>query len=369
MKKCEFQQGPTCQIFALKNAVELELKKHLLIFSKRDKYKFKKLEQLIIEADKCQSLNRSSYFYYECETKNLPTYVAIFARAFPKFVKGETEIKFNYKMFLSDELDGTKNHWFDIVSSGTGTFVLVVNNIMLGYIKEMLLPHGKEIAFGTSVHIDGIKRPFMALREIATQSTFHAVAIEDMILFGNQEMDYVNASETELLWYYDLLRVSLLAKSLSKDKRTSWQLEADSVFKVLCTKFNMSEDDSKFRFENLSNEVLLTKMSLLNLLQDNDLYGYFNILDSNSTLHRVGKTGTCRWILPFSQIDYVLGHMIQITPIENDDFDDDPFVYESGHFQDKNGLDTVLDAEKSIYGRDKILTEQEIDEILSEGYI
>ena len=59
--------------------------------------------------------------------------------------------------------------------------------------------------------------------------------------------------------------------------------------------------------------------------------------------------------------------MSQITSIENDNFDS--FVYEAGHFQDKNGLDTVLDAEKSIYGRDKILTEQEIDEILSEGYI
>lgn len=379
MKKCEFQKGPTCQIFALKNAVELALNKEMMIFSRRDKYKFRRLEQLIIDADQCKSLNLSSYFKVTKKTKNeeynederLPTFVAIFARAFPKFLQDETEIQFNYRLVSDDLSDKWKMWLFD--ETNTTTFVLILKNIMLGYSVNMLDPDEKEIIFGTSANIHGWKKTFTALKPLTTPSALHAVAIENIRLFGNQQHS-VNVSAEELLWYYDLLQVSLLAEPLDKDDKddeTKWKLEANSVSEVLCNKFNMSKDDPRFAssMKNVTNEVLRTKMSLLNLLNDGDSYGYLNILDSNKIQQ---GTENCRWILPLSQFGYVVDAMINVTPVKKNGYDfAKPFVYNSKHFQEKNGLNTVLDVEKSIYKQNsnKLLTEQEIDEILSEGYV
>ena len=70
MKKCQFQKGPSCQIFALRNAVEIALNKQYVNFGKKDRYKFRRLEQLVNDADKCKTLNRREYFYTSKKTES-----------------------------------------------------------------------------------------------------------------------------------------------------------------------------------------------------------------------------------------------------------------------------------------------------------
>ena len=359
MKKCQFQKGPTCQIFALKNAVELSLNKQSLKFGKKDRYKFKRLEQLVNDADKCQTLNRLEYFYSskkknDYENERLPTYVAIFARAFPKFkgIAGTYNIQFKYEIM--------QEHWSNYLEdmiSGT-TFVLIVKNIMLGQSKGMLDPNGHEITFGTSANIYGWQKAFTALRAVTSPAGYHAVAIEDVKIFGNKDKK-VNVNEKELFWYYDLLQVSRFAL-LDNDK---YEEEWSNTRRIL--EF-LRYDQTKLDNFKISRESMLNKISLLKIIEDDDFYGYFEILDSNG----IGaENKNCRWIIPFSQFDHVVDYMIIVEPLTKEESYNSPFVYDPEHYQ-LGSVNTVISTEKSIYKQDsdKLLTEQEIETILLEGY-
>jgi len=365
MKKCQFQKGPSCQIFALRNAVEIALNKKFVNFGKKDRYKFRRLEQLVNDADKCKTLNGREYFYSSKKTESyeaerLPTYVAIFARAFPKF-KGITDnynIRFNYEQ--------TQEHWSNYLEDmpfGT-TFVLIVKNIMLGHSKGMLDPDGHEITFATSANIYGWKKTFTALRAVTSPTANHAVAIEDVKIFGNKDKD-VNVNEKELFWYYDLLQVSRFAL-LDNDK---YEEEWSNTRRILEKEF--SYDQTKLDNFKISRESTLNKISLLKIIEDDDFYGYFKILDSN----RIGaENENCRWIIPFSQVDHVVDYMIKVEPVtinlkKKEEWEDSPFVYDPKHYQ-LGSVNTVISTEKSIYKQesDKLLTEQEIETILLEGY-
>lgn len=373
MKKCQFQKGPTCQIFALKNAVKIALEKQNVTFGKKDRYKFNRLEQLINDADKCKSLNRRQYFYSskkkeDYENERLPTYVAIFARAFPMFkgIAGNYNIQFNYQQISIDALNGSSGHWSNYLEEMdyATTFVLILQNIMLGQSEGMLDPDGHEITFGTSANIFGWKKTFTALRAVTSPEANHAVAIEDVKIFGNKDKD-VNVNAKELFWYYDLLRVSMFGLRDNNKYKEEWS----NAKHILQDKF--SYDQTKLETFEVNNEDMLNKISLLKIIEDNDLYGYLEILDSN----KIGRGNqNCRWMIPFSQFDYVVQSMIKVIPLiinpkGTEEWGDSPFVFDSNHYL-LGGLNTVQSTEKSIYKQesDKLLTEQEIETILLEGY-
>lgn len=387
MSKCEFQLGETCQIYALKNAVELALRKAGVNgFSKKEKFKFKKLEQLIVNARQCNALQE--YFYSNelenasgeearekynkfSENKKLPTYVAIFARAFPHFFRKKydevVKITFNYKMLSLTQYD--KDYIFDRIVDDTQqekSHVLNLKHAFLGFSEEMQLYDGKALVFGSSADIESIIRPFTAVRTITGNTSGHAVAVERSNIFNNSE---INVNNDELLWYYNLLRVALLSSALGSYDKELMEEESQRVLEHL----DMKEDDTRLEVGNVTQKEFEIKTSILNLLRYGDTYGYFTILDTNDTLRRLGKTPSCRWILPFEQFQIVEG-VLEVTPISSDKafYSTEniiPFRYQREDFLNLRGENTLLLAEQKIYNTADNLTEADIDKILSEGYV
>ena len=381
MDDCEFQTSTTCQIWALKHAVENCIKR---TFTAREQYKFIALIRLIEETRMC-SLSNDSYFHthknlerskgekdaYEKATneQRLPAYVALFARAFPTF----DTLTLNYKYF-----DLQLEDYVDFLGTlGRAEGAALGLKTMLGYRSDLFDSDDKLLVFAQSIDFD--IKPFTAFLSYTKKdytgkdSSGHAVSIEWIKCFNNVieskafgEKDLYTRMQKDDIWWYNIKRCSL------DDRMTPPATERmKQEVKELRDKLDIDENDPRITYRPDTAELrrALHLQKLLNSYED--AAGYVMVQDTNDIGKIINEKQRCHWIIPLKQFYKVVTEMI--IPITKntqlylrDGYK--PFQYRPDDFLNWKNVSTVQEIEKFIYKTDKVLSETEIDALLSEGY-
>ena len=297
--------------------------------------------------------------------QRLPAYVALFARAFPTF--GTLTLNYKYVDLQLDDDD------FLYILDSAGGAALGLSGAMLGYRSGLNDSNDKLLVFAQSIDFD--IKPFTAFLSYAEKEYMgnntkgHAVSIEWIQCFNGviESKSFGEGSipmQKDDIWWYNIKRCRLDDR-ISPPATEAMKQEVKELRKQL----DIDENDERITYRPKPDE-LRRAIHLLDLLDNDEPAGYVMVQDTNNIGEFIDEKQRCHWIIPLKQLFKIGSHMIIPVTKNTRWYEDDykPFQYRADDFVDWKNVSAVQQIEKDVYKTSKILSEAEIDVLLSKGY-